>query len=717
MAQGISALSAFFTPKSVALVGASSDPKKPGHTMLRNMIAAGYKGKMFPVNPRESVILGLPCYKSVLDIPEPVEACALMVSSDMAVLVAKELAERKKRFNDVAAVVCMSAGFGEINTPEGTKRERDMVESLRSADIRMVGPNCVGVMNTVSGFNTNFDIGAYPSGGISLLTQSGAFGNSFLFAAGSGGRVGLNKYVSVGNMADVQMAELLTFLENDDSTRVIGIYLEGLSDPRRFFEAADKVALAKPVVVLKSGRSELGSTAALSHTGAIAGADAIYDGAFRQFGLIRARSIAEFSDTLRAFSKQPVPTGNRFAVLTHMGGPGTMCIDEISALPAIKMATFSNATQTALKSMLSSAANIGHPPGYIDMTATSSEALHNQVLTLLFKDPNVDAVIQILGPSAFHVQPQLAKEVAAAYQGQSGTKKPLLNVVMFGEFGADLRHGLESAGLPTFDYPDTVARVAANLSGFAAVRAAAMPAAKRQLGRTEGPAAQLIATAAKEDRVSLLEPEAYAVCKQYDIRVPPFKLVETVQDAVDAANDIGYPVVLKVVSAQILHKSDIGGVMLGISSDGVLEQSYARLVENVRKAAPDIRNPSVLVQKMMPSTTELVLGAIRDKLFGPVVMFGLGGIYVEVLKRVGFRLAPFGIEQARELIADTLPAQLIAGARGRNKLNVDAIAETLVSLGRLLEEQPQIEQVDLNPCLALDDCCMAVDARIILSKQ
>ena len=685
--------------------------------MLRNMIAAGYKGKMFPVNPRESVILGLPCYKSVLDIPEPVEACALMVSSDMAVLVAKELAERKKRFNDVAAVVCMSAGFGEINTPEGTKRERDMVESLRSADIRMVGPNCVGVMNTVSGFNTNFDIGAYPSGGISLLTQSGAFGNSFLFAAGSGGRVGLNKYVSVGNMADVQMAELLTFLENDDSTRVIGIYLEGLSDPRRFFEAADKVALAKPVVVLKSGRSELGSTAALSHTGAIAGADAIYDGAFRQFGLIRARSIAEFSDTLRAFSKQPVPTGNRFAVLTHMGGPGTMCIDEISALPAIKMATFSNATQTALKSMLSSAANIGHPPGYIDMTATSSEALHNQVLTLLFKDPNVDAIIQILGPSAFHVQPQLAKEVAAAYQGQSGTKKPLLNVVMFGEFGADLRHGLESAGLPTFDYPDTVARVAANLSGFAAVRAAAVPAAKRQLGRTEGPAAQLIATAAKEDRVSLLEPEAYAVCKQYDIRVPPFKLVETVQDAVDAANDIGYPVVLKVVSAQILHKSDIGGVMLGISSDGVLEQSYARLVENVRKAAPDIRNPSVLVQKMMPSTTELVLGAIRDKLFGPVVMFGLGGIYVEVLKRVGFRLAPFGIEQARELIADTLPPQLIAGARGRNKLNVDAIAETLVSLGRLLEEQPQIEQVDLNPCLALDDCCMAVDARIILSKH
>ena len=718
MAPEVSALNAFFSPKSVAVVGASSDPKKPGHTMLRNMVAAGYKGKIFPVNPREPAILDLRCYKSVLDIPEPVEACALMVSSDQALSVAKELAERKRRFNDVAAVVCMSAGFGELNTPEGTERERALVETLRSADIRMVGPNCVGVMNTVSGFNTNFDIGAYPSGGISLLTQSGAFGNAFLFAAGATGRVGLNKYVSVGNMADVQMAELLRFLKDDESTRVIGIYLEGLADPRGFFEAAREVAALKPIVVLKSGRSALGSTAALSHTGAIAGADAIYDGAFRQFGLVRAGTVAEFYETLRAFSKQPIPGGNRVAVLTHMGGPGTMCIDGISALSGIKMASFASETEAGLRSVLPPAANIGHPPGYIDMTATSSEVLHNQVLTLLFKDPNVDAVIQILGPSAFHDQRQLAKQVASAYEAQGGAKKPLLNVVTFGEFGADLRHGLEGAGLPTFDYPDTVARVAANLSGFGAIRATAAQApVNRQSHRTDGPTAPLIATAAKEGRVSLLEPEAYAVCDQYGIRVPPFKLVETLDDAIDAAKVVGYPVVLKVVSAKILHKSDIGGEMLGVSSDAVLEQSYARLVENVRKAAPGIRNPSVLVRKMMPSTTELVLGAIRDKLFGPVVMFGLGGIYVEVLKRVGFRLAPFGVEQARELIHDTLPPQLIAGARGRNKMNVDAIAGTLVSLGRLLEEQPQIEQVDLNPCLALDDGCMAVDARIILSKR
>jgi acyl-CoA synthetase (NDP forming) len=711
------ALSVFFNPKSVAVVGASSDPKKPGNTALRHMISMGYKGKLYPVNPREKGILGLPCYRSVKEIPEPVDLAVLMIAAELTVPVAKELAERKTRYNDVKGAICMSAGFGEIDALEAKKRQTDLIDILRSASIRLIGPNCVGVMDTVSGFNTNFDIGSYPRGGISVLTQSGAFGNSFLFASGTEGRVGLNKYVSMGNMADVQMAELLSFLKDDESTRVIGIYLEGLKDPRSFFQAASEAAAVKPVVVLKSGRSELGTTAALSHTGAIAGAEAIYEGAFRQFGLMRVRSVAEFYDTLRAFSMQPVPKGNRVAVLTHMGGPGTMCIDEISELPGLTMASFTKETHAALKAILSPAANIGHPPGYIDLTAAHFEHLHNQVLQFLFKDENVDAVIQILAPSAFLDQPLLAKEVAGAFQAQGDTPKPLLNVITFGDFAHELRHGLESAHLPTFDYPDTVARVAANLANYGAHRAAAARAeAKTEAAATQGPAAELIATVAKEGRGSLLEPEAYAVCEQYGIRVPPFKTVDSLDSALGAAGAIGYPVVIKVVSAQILHKSDIGGVMLGIGSDAALEKAYAQLVDNVRKAAPAIANPNVLVQKMMPPATELVLGAIRDKLFGPVVMFGLGGIYVEVLKRVGFRMTPFGLEDARALILDTLPAKIIAGARGRKELNVDAIAAMLVSLGRLMEEQPQVEEVDLNPCLALDDGCLAVDARIILAK-
>ncbi len=717
--QDVSALGAFFRPNGVAVVGASSDPKKPGNTALRNMISMGYKGKIFPINPREQTILGLPCFKNVLDIPDPVELCVLLVSADLTLQVAKDLVQRKRKFNDVSAVVCMSAGFAELNTAEAGQREKDLVQTLRSASIRLVGPNCLGVMDTVSGFNTNFDIGTYPRGGISVLTQSGAFGNSFLFGSGTTGLVGLNKFVSIGNMADVRMAELLMFLKGDDSTRVIGIYLEGLTDPREFFEAAREVAAVKPIVIFKSGRSEMGSTAALSHTGSVAGADAIYDGAFRQSRLMRARSVSEFYDTLRAFAKQPIPSGNRVCVLTHMGGPGTICIDEISTLPSLKMADFSPETTRALKGILSPAANVGHPPGYIDLTAAHYENLHNQVLTLLFQDKNVDTVIQILAPSAFLDQKLLAQEISNAYESQTGAKKPLLNVVTFGDFADELRHRLENASLPTFDHPDMVARVAGNVAAYGAMREAAAregKAAGSEARPADPSAARLIASATSQGRISLLEPEAYEVCKQYDIRVPPFRLVDTKEGAMAAARDIGYPVVLKVVSAEILHKSDIGGVMLGVNSDANLEQSYGKLVENVRRAAPGIRKPNVLVQKMMPSTTELVIGGIRDKLFGPAIMFGLGGIYVEVLKRVGFRLAPLSAQEAKDLIQETLPPALIKGARGRKPMNVDEIAGALVSLGRLFEEHPQVEQVDLNPFLPFEDGCMAVDARIILSK-
>lgn len=721
--QNVSELSTFFSPKSVAVVGASSDPKKPGNTALRNMRSMGYKGKMHPINPREQAILGVPCYKSVLDIPEPVDLCVLLVAADFTVQVAKELAERKRRFNDVSAVVCMSAGFGELNTSEAAQRERDLVQTLRAASIRLVGPNCLGIIDTVSGFNTNFDIGTYPRGGISVLTQSGAFGNSLLFGSGTKGKLGLNKFVSIGNMADVQMSELLMFLKSDDSTRVIGIYLEGLSDPREFFDIAREVAAAKPIVILKSGRSEMGSTAALSHTGAVAGTDAIYDGACRQAGLLRAGTVEEFYDTLRAFSKQPVPAGNRVCVLTHMGGPGTLCIDKISTLPGLKMAQFSSGTHAALKKILSPAANIGHPPGYVDLTAAHYENLHNQVLRILFQDQNVDEVIQILAPSAFLDQKLLAQEIASAYESQSGVKKPLLDVVTFGDFADELRDRLEDASLPTFDYPDVVARVAANLAAYgvarksAAVRAKDAKTAKSAAGPAEGPAAKMIAIAIGQGRISLLEPEAYDVCKQYGIRVPPFRMVESLEDATRAANEIGYPVVLKVVSAEILHKTEAGGVMLGVSSDGVLRQSYGKLIENIRNAAPQVVKPDVLVQKMMPATTELALGGLRDKLFGPTIMFGLGGIYIEVLKRVNFRLSPMALEDAKELIRETLPAALLEGVRGRKKMNVDAIAGALVSLGRLFEEQPLVEQVDINPFLPDEGGGLAVDARIILSKQ
>jgi acyl-CoA synthetase (NDP forming) len=714
----IAQLDAFFKPKSVAIVGASSDPKKPGHTALKNLVSMGYKGKVFPVNPREDSILGFRCYKSIPDIPEPVEVCVLLVSADLTMRVADELVQRKSRFDDVTAAVCMSAGFGELNTSEGKRREQELVRTLRSASIRLIGPNCVGVFDTYSGFNTNFDIAAYPKGGLSILTQSGAFANSYLFWAERLRLIGVSKFASIGNMADVTMGELLNYLKGDESTRVIALYMEGFPNPREFFEVAREVSVVKPIVVIKTGKSDIGSTAALSHTGSVAGSDAIYGGAFKQAGIIRARTILEFYDTLRAFEKQPVPEGNRVSVLTHMGGPGTICIDEISATHELQLAKFSPETEKALKSICAPMANIGHPDGYVDLTAAHYEKLHNQVLQILFRDENIDMVLQILAPSAFLDQKLLVKEIAQAFQEQQGGKT-FLNAVTFGEFAREVREGLEDAGMPTYEYSDMLARVAGNMAAYAAFR-------KSHSGQTGIPeykpnpknrSARVISNASKRGRVSLLEPEAYEVCNEYGISVPPFRVVESIESAIASANEIGYPIALKVVSEEILHKTDAGGVMLGIASDNALKGSYEQLAANIKKAAPNLFKPRVLVQKMIPSNTELVLGALRDKSFGATVMFGMGGIYVEALKIVGFRLSPITLDDARKLIRETLPPALIKGVRGRGSMNVDSIAGVLVSLGQLLEEQPQIEEVDFNPVLPYRDGCIAVDARIIISRS
>ena len=714
-----SALDAFFKPKSVAIVGASSDLKKPGFTVLKNLVSMGYRGKVFPVNLHEDSILGFRCYKSVLDISEPVEACVLLVSADLTMQVAKELAQRKSRFNDVLAAVCMSAGFGELGTSDGKQRERELVQILRSASIRLIGPNCVGMIDAYSGFNTSFDIPSYPKGGLSILTQSGALATSFLFWAGGLRLVGLSKFASIGNMADVDMAELLMFLKDDDSTKVIGIYMEGLPNPREFFKIAREVSAIKPIVVLKAGTSDMGTAAALSHTGAIAGSDAIYDGAFRQAGILRARNVSEFYDMLRVFEKQPIPEGNRVCVLTHMGGPGTLCIDEISATSTLQMAKFSPETQNAIKGICAPMANVGHPDGYVDLTAAHTEKLHNQVLEYLFKEPNIDMVLQILAPSAFLDQKLLAEEISKAYQSQTGKKKTFLNAVTFGNFALDARQGLEDAGLPTMEYPDALARVAGNMARYVAFRRSAAAHTQKQKisGKdTKSTAVEIISSAVKNRQVSLLEPEAYEVCGNYDIPTSPYRVVDTLDAGIEAANQVGYPVVLKVVSAEIIHKSDVGGVVLGITSDEAFNQGYQKLIQNIRTAFPHIQQPRVLIQKMMPATTELVLGAIRDKSFGPVVMFGLGGIFVEALKLVGFRLSPLSTEDAKELIRQTLPPALLKGTRGRAAINLDSVAAVLVSLGRLLEEQPQVEEVDLNPTLPYADGCVAVDARIIISR-
>jgi len=406
-----------------------------------------------------------------------------------------------------------------------------------------------------------------------------------------------------------------------------------------------------------------------------------------------------------------------------MGGPGTICIDEISATLNLQMAEFSAETHNTLKSACAPMANIGKPNGYIDLTAAHFEKLHNQVLSLLFQDENIDLVLQILAPSAFINQKLIVEEIAKAYESQTGRKKPFLNAVTFGQFALETRQGLEDAGLPTVEHPDSLPRVAGNMTAYAAFRRTAAARAQErgvsqeEIRRPGLPVSKIIASAIEQGRTGILEPEAYEVCTQYKIDVPPFRMADTFEAAAAAASQIGYPIVLKVVFAEILHMKKADSVILGVKSDGVLEQSYRELAENIRSVSPHIQRPQILIQKMIPVTTELILGAIRDQSFGPVVMFGLGGICIEAIKPVRYRLAPLSIREASDLVFETLPPALIQGASGRAAMNVDSVASALVSLGRLLTEHPGIEQVKLNPVLPYGDGCVAVNARIILSKK
>ena len=408
-------LTYLFNPKSVAVVGASADKSKPGNLLLQNLRTMGFSGKVFPVNPNLEKIDGLKCYPSVEKIDEPVELVVILISPSRINDVAVEIKRRNSQRHDVKAVVCISGGFKELGTSEASDLEYRLVTTLESAGTRLIGPNCLGVIDTGTGFTTNFDVGTYKKGGASVITQSGAFGTAFLMWAKKLGLVGLNKFVSLGNMADVSILEVLEVLSADDSTRVIAIYMEGYPKPRQFLEKLKSATSRKPVVILKVGRTEEGRRAASSHTGSIAGNDLIYSGVLKQVGAIRASSVVEFYDSIRAFEKQPIPKGNRVAVLTHVGGPGTICLDAIGSTPNLKLATISAAAKEKLKKMLSPAATICRPEGYIDVTAAHTERLHHDVLEILFAEREVDSVVQILAPSAFLSQKLLAVEISTGF--------------------------------------------------------------------------------------------------------------------------------------------------------------------------------------------------------------------------------------------------------------------------------------------------------------
>jgi acyl-CoA synthetase (NDP forming) len=693
-----------FESRSVAVVGASKDPFKAGHQVVRTLLAAGYLGKVYPVNPNEKEILGLPCYRSIAEIKEPLDLIVISLPGKAVITVMEEAEQR----GDVKGVVVLSAGFAETAIPENVEAQRQLVEIAQRAGIRVFGPNCIGIMNPdlklVTGFHPGISL---IPGNLGYVTQSGALGGSLVTLALSQPKpLGFARFGHVGNMCDVSNLELIEEYGNDPRIEVILVYLEGVKDGRELVRVASQVTKKKPVLVLKVGRTELGSKATLSHTGMLAGTDAVYSGAFKQCGVVRANTVHDLIAGAKAISMLPKPRGNRVCILTEAGGMGVVSMDEVEAGGVLELAPMSQETCEKLTALLPPMAMVCKPNGYVDMSAAAMAKEFGDAMRLVLSDPNVDMVVLNSIPPTFLPAMDVAQAVVPVVK-EFG--KPVAACFTVSQAMAETRRYLEENGIPTFDAPDHAVRALAMLTQ--ATFSVSHPLA-------DVPAAHhpILDRAVLEAR-HLLEPEALDLLSDNGIAVMPHVLARTREEAQRAAMEMSSPVALKIVSPQVIHKSDVGGVKLNLQGNEAVGQGYDQLMNDVKRATSAADIHGVLVVPMAQPGTELIIGMVRDAQFGPTIMFGMGGVFVELFKDVSFRIAPFDEEVALDMIKETKGYRVLQGMRGEKPKDITSLVELLVQVSQLAARYPQIKEIDLNPIRVYENGYSILDARILLDVK
>jgi acetate---CoA ligase (ADP-forming) len=695
-------LDALLRPRSIAVIGASRTPNTIGYQILQNLLRHGFTGSVYPVNPTAHAVHSIRAYPSVSAIPETVDLAVIVVPKQRVVRVAEECGEA-----GVKALVVISAGFREIGG-EGAERERQLMDVVRRYRMRLVGPNCMGVLNTAPdvSMNATFAPNMPPTGGVSFMSQSGAMGVTILDYAAEYG-IGVSQFVSVGNKPDVSGNDLIQYWADDERTSVILMYLENFGNPRRFTSFARKITKKKPVITVKSGRSGAGARAASSHTGALAGADTATDALLAQCGVIRVDTVEELFDLAMAFSHQPIPRGNRVAIVTNAGGPGIIIADACEA-HGLQVAELSPETKQYLAEHFPEEASLANP---VDMIASATPQSYHIAVEAVLKDPNIDGVIATFVPPLGIRQEDVAEAIVSVATQQ--TEKPVLAVLM----GRDgLPQGLaelNDAGIPGYRFPESAARALA-----------AMYRHRRWLERPEGAVQsfevdsgtvdEIVAEAWRERRSKLSETEVMRILEAYGIPVAPYAVANNVDEALDAANRIGYPVVLKLLTPKLTHKSDVGAVAVGIRDADALRQRFERMMtevpENAGISVDDI--DGVLVQKMVGGGKETIVGMHTDPSFGPVLMFGLGGIYVEALADVAFRVQPVSDVDAHEMVRSIRGVKLLQGVRGEPASDLGKIEDVIQRISQLVGDHPEIRELDINPWIALPEGGIAVDGRI-----
>ncbi len=701
-------IDAIFSPESVAILGASTTQGKVGHDIFQNILRGGYKGTLYPVNPKAKSIQCIKAYPTLLDVPDPVDLAMIILPPQVALKAVEECVEKQ-----VKGIVIVSAGFRETGA-EGLKIENKIVEICKSAGIRVVGPNCLGVINPHKDvrLNASFSTRMPNQGNISFISQSGALCTAVLdFAADRG--FGFSKFISIGNKADVNELDLLRYLHQDLHTEVIMIYMEELRHTgQEFIETVKEITSGDrptPILVIKSGRTSAGAQAAASHTGSLAGTEGLYDAIFGEAGIIRVDTVVELFDYANAFAIKKFPTGNKIAIVTNAGGPGIVATD-VTVTSGLELAKFSDETIEVLASHLPPTANLHNP---VDVIGDAAQDRYENALNAVIRDENVHGALVILTPQSMTNAIGTAEVIVKIAKN---SPKPIVCCFMgIVDVSAGVKF-LQKNNIPVYKFPENGARALGKL--YNATRwIQRQKLAQFELHHDKDSATEIIKKCMNSGQTYLGELDGLDLLKCYGFQILPTVLAENENQAMEIAEGMGYPVVMKIVSPQIIHKSDAGGVKVGMKTREDVRSAFTEIINSAKAYNSDAQIQGVLVQKLAPSGNEVILGMNRYKGHGPLLMFGLGGVFVELFKDVVFRLAPVGRNNARRMVRSIKSFPLLNGFRGKPKADIEIIHKLLVSLSDLVIDHPEIKELDINPLLIHSEGkgATVADVRIILS--
>jgi acetate---CoA ligase (ADP-forming) len=679
-------------PSSIAIIGASASEHKVGHLIFKNLTEQGFEGVLYPVNPKGGTLLGKKVFTSLQDIDASIDMTIVVTPAKTVPEIAKECGEK-----GVQWLIVISAGFSEVHTDEGRKLEKDLVNICNQYSMKLIGPNCLGVLRPNKKMNASFGKDLPAEGNVALVSQSGAMAVAIMDASPKL-HLGFSLILSIGNKAQMNECDFLELCEQDDSTGVIGLYLESIQDGRRFLETASRIAQKKKIVLLKAGVSEHGKKAASSHTGALAGSNTAIDAACVQTGIHRAHTMQEFFSLLRACSSQPPLLTENIGVITNAGGPGILATDAAEDA-GLQMPPFTEKILDELKTKLPDAAGLVNP---IDVIGDATTERYSAALEACGDDPQMDGIVVLLTPQIMTPCTDIAQVVVDT--AKKNRLMPIVTSFMGGDTVEDAVELLAQNGIPNFETPEEAVRALSAL---------------RKNSNSEGVWSMGYGVRKTPDTIlkgksGLLGAETTrSLLQLYDIPLPQQALAKNEDEALRIAKEIGYPVIAKISSPHILHKTDVGGIKANLQSDGDVRDAYRNITKNVQEKQPDAELHGILIQKFLPVGNECIIGGLRDPSFGPIVMVGLGGIYTELFKDVAFRIAPIAEEDGYRMLQDLQSWKLLLGMRGNAQSDIDGVVRTLVAVSSMIIDYPEITELDFNPILVSENGVIIADTKIV----